>query len=97
MVKLRERIVAGSYAPGAVLSEVGRRDDISPQHLFVWRKVARAGELILPTDDAPSPNVDRPSGCCPPNKRGRLVIKDRFSYQSSSLSARSALRTFQFL
>jgi hypothetical protein len=37
--------VAGSYAPGAVVSEVARRHDISPQHLFAWRKAARAGVL----------------------------------------------------
>src|SRR6202521_2261040 len=47
------RIVAESYSPGAVVSEVARRHDISPQHLFAWRKVARAGLLSLPADDAP--------------------------------------------
>src|SRR5437899_10760710 len=34
------RIVAESYAPGAVVSEVARRHDITPQHLFAWRKAA---------------------------------------------------------
>jgi transposase len=48
------RIVAESYAPGAVVSEVARRHDISPQHLFMWRKAARAGQLSLPMDDAPA-------------------------------------------
>src|ERR1700757_1462682 len=47
------RIVAESYAPGAVVSEVARRHGISPQHLFVWRKAARAGVLRLPADEAP--------------------------------------------
>src|SRR6202040_1064355 len=46
------RIVAESYAPGAVVSEVARRHDISPQHLFAWRKTARAGLLSLPADEA---------------------------------------------
>ena len=46
-------IVAESYAPGAVVSEVARRHDISPQHLFAWRKAARAGLLSLPADEAP--------------------------------------------
>jgi transposase len=50
------RIVAESYAPGAVVSEVARRHDISPQHLFVWRKAARAGLLSLPPDEAPAFN-----------------------------------------
>ena len=47
------RIVAESYAPGAVVSEVARRHGISPQHLFGWRHAARAGRLALPADDAP--------------------------------------------
>jgi hypothetical protein len=34
-----------------VVSEVARRHDISPQHLFGWRKAARAGQLTLPMDD----------------------------------------------
>jgi transposase len=48
------RIVAESYAAGAVVSEVARRHDISSQHLFVWRRAARAGQLVLPMDDAPA-------------------------------------------
>jgi transposase len=47
------RIVAESFAAGAVVSEVARRHDISPQHLFAWRKAARAGLLSLPADAAP--------------------------------------------
>ena len=46
-------IVAESYAPGAVVSEVARRHDMSPQHLFAWRKAARAGRLTLPAEEAP--------------------------------------------
>src|SRR5213080_509223 len=44
------RIVAQSYAPGAVVSEVARRHEISPQHLFAWRKAARDGRLALTED-----------------------------------------------
>jgi transposase len=49
----KARIVAESFAAGAVVSEVARRHDISPQHLFGWRKAARAGLLSLPADEAP--------------------------------------------
>src|SRR5271166_7129643 len=47
------QVVAESYEPGAVVSEVARRHDISPQHLFSWRKAARAGRLVLPAEEAP--------------------------------------------
>jgi transposase len=52
-VATKGRIVAQSYAPGAVVSEVARRHDMSPQHLFGWRKAARAGQLTLPADEVP--------------------------------------------
>jgi transposase len=57
------RIVAESYAPGAVVSEVARRHDMSPQHLFGWRKAARAGLLTLPAGEVPMfvPVVRTPS------------------------------------
>ncbi|WP_456708622.1 IS66-like element accessory protein TnpA [Bradyrhizobium sp. USDA 4452] len=51
--EVKGRIVAESYAPGAVASEVARRHGISPQHLFAWRKAARGGVLSLPADEAP--------------------------------------------
>jgi len=51
--EVKGRIVAESYASGAVVSEVARRHGISPQHLFVWRRAARAGVLGLPANEAP--------------------------------------------
>ena len=32
---------------------MARRHEISPQHLFAWRKAARAGSLSLPAEGAP--------------------------------------------
>ena len=55
-VETKGQIVAESYASGAVVSEVARRHDMSPQHLFGWRKAARAGLLTLPADAAPQPD-----------------------------------------
>ena len=48
------RIVAEAVALGAVVSEVARRHDMSPQHLFGWIKAAKEGKFALPADDAPS-------------------------------------------
>lgn len=44
-------IVAESFAPGASVSDVARRHEISPQHLFQWRNAAKLGRLVLPADD----------------------------------------------
>lgn len=52
-VETKGQIVAESFARGAVVSEVARRHDMSPQHLFGWRKAARAGLLTLPADAVP--------------------------------------------
>ena len=52
-VEAKGRIVAESFAAGAVVSEVARRHDMSPQHLFGWRKAARAGQLTLPAAEVP--------------------------------------------
>ena len=51
-VEAKGRAVAESYAPGAVVSEVARRHEIAPQHLFAWRKAVRSGRLALPVDAA---------------------------------------------
>src|SRR6266542_108354 len=46
------RIVAESYARGAVESEIARRHEISPQHPVTWRKAAGNGQLVLAADEA---------------------------------------------
>ncbi len=48
----KARVVAESCAPGAVVSEVARRWQISPQQLFTWRRQARAAALVEPPSGA---------------------------------------------
>ena len=50
---IKARIVEESFAPDAVVSEVARRHDLSPQHLSAWRKAARCGLLKLPNGTRP--------------------------------------------
>jgi transposase len=46
----KARIVAEALAPGAMVSEVARRWQLSSQQVFGWRREARAGLLALPAD-----------------------------------------------
>ena len=48
----KSRAVAESCAPGAVVSDVARRWQISPQQLFTWRRQARAAALEAPVAGA---------------------------------------------
>jgi transposase len=48
------RIVAAAVAPGAVVAEVARRYDLTPQHLFTWIRAARGGDFALQAADAPA-------------------------------------------
>ncbi len=47
-------IVAEAVAPGAVVSEVARRHDMTPQHLFSWIRAAKDGKFALPAEAAPA-------------------------------------------
>jgi transposase len=47
------RIVAQAVAPGAVVAEVARQHDLTPQQLSNWIKVAKEGRIVLP---APEPD-----------------------------------------
>jgi transposase len=58
------RIVAEAIASGAVIADVARRHDLTPQHLWNWIRAARQGRLALPGDDMPAfvPVVSGPTG-----------------------------------
>ena len=47
-------IVAEAVAPGTVVSEVARRHDLTPQHLFSWIRAAKDGKFALPAEAGPA-------------------------------------------
>ena len=48
------QIVAEAVARGAVIADVARRHDLTPQHLSNWIRAAKDGQFALPADEAPS-------------------------------------------
>jgi transposase len=65
--------LAEAVRPGAVVSAVARRHDMSPQHLFRWIRAVKDGDFALPENEAPSfvPVVVEPS------RRGKTVAGER--------------------
>ncbi len=47
----KAKIVAESFAPGAIVAEVARQHDARPQQVHGWRRDAREGRLVLPADE----------------------------------------------
>jgi transposase len=45
------RIVAEAVTPGAVIADVARRHDITPQHLSNWIRAAKDGRFVLPAEE----------------------------------------------
>ena len=64
----KARILEEATAPGAVVSEVARRNGMSPQHLFTWRRQAKreadnhplAFTPVVVSPDSPQPT---PAAC----------------------------------
>jgi transposase len=42
------RIVSEAIAPDAVIADVARRHDLTPQHLSNWIRAAKNGDFVLP-------------------------------------------------
>jgi transposase len=72
------RIVAEAVARGSVISEVARRHELTPQHLFTWIRAAKDGNFALQTDDAPAfvpvvPAESEPTSKVPSRERAASI------------------------
>ncbi|TYL75315.1 IS66-like element accessory protein TnpA [Bradyrhizobium cytisi] len=45
---LKAQIVAESFEPGAIVTDIARRHGCRPQQVHDWRRRARSGQLVLP-------------------------------------------------
>jgi len=52
---VKARIVLESFEAGARVSEVARRNGLTPQHLSTWRGMARKGKLPITIPDGEFP------------------------------------------
>jgi len=50
--EVKARIIAESMVPGANVAEVARRNDMLPQHLYMWRRAAMERIAAGSSDDA---------------------------------------------
>jgi transposase len=67
------RIIEETLVPGAVVSEVARRHDLTPQQLFTWRRQARRSAPPGCDREAPAfvPAIlDAPAAAAPRRRRG---------------------------
>lgn len=66
-------IVAEAVGPGAVIAEVARRHELTPQHLSNWIRAAKAGQIVLPAEMASGfvPIVVAEPSCAP--ARGPMI------------------------
>src|SRR4030095_8598847 len=74
----KRAIVAESFAPGAVVSEVARRANLSPGQIYRWRQEMRAAvagfaPLLIAAADSPMTTGEESSRSCPEPALGREV------------------------
>jgi transposase len=69
----KTRILEEAMAPGAVVSEVARRNGMSPQHLFTWRRQAKREADDHPLAFTPVVVAPDTSQSTPPASREAVI------------------------
>ena len=74
---LKAQIVAESFAPGIVVTELARRHGCRAPQIHAWRKAARDGLLALPASDGPGlvPLLPEPLALRPPEARAEIIVE----------------------
>jgi transposase-like protein len=85
--EIKGRIVAESFLPDVVTSELACRHGLSPQHLSARRKAARAGLLRLPAETPPAVAERCRDGTTPAATEGSCMTPIQ---RACSLSSRQA-------
>ena len=81
----KRAIVAESFAPGAVVSEVARRADVSPGQIYRWRQELRAAAGFAQVLIAPAENPEPKSA--PPCAAPAIEVELRSSGSDSGIGA----------
>jgi transposase len=87
----KARIIIESLRPGANVSEVARRNGVSPQQLFGWRRGARA-IMAEETDDASGPGQAASSAPARPSCRTAEGVTETVLRRDALPGARSGAR-----
>lgn len=84
----KARIVAESFAPGAVVAEIARRYNARAQQVHGWRRDAREGRLVLPAEQRSQELVNfAPIVVAPPDGRSpaRPAVRPRPSLRAAPM------------
>jgi transposase len=84
------RIVAEAVAPGVVVTEVARRHELTPQHLFTWIRAAKDGKLALPADAVPAATSLTSAGSAPGTSFVPVVVEPAETSKSAVCRERTA-------
>jgi transposase len=84
----KARIVMESFAPGARVGDVARRNRMTPQQLSTWRGLARKGKLALPA----APETEQGFAVVELDE-GSAAASDRIEIDAGGLTVRLAPAT----
>ena len=91
----KRAIVAESWAPGAIVSEVARRAAVGPGQIYRWRKEFRAvsdgfAQVLIAAPEVPASRAEEPRSAAEPAIEVELAGKARVRIPGSVPAALAA-------